>query len=384
MQSPSWKSWVRGLVGVLLLPAGAQAQLAIEYVAHACFVVESPTGVRVVLDPYSGQRWLGYEFPEGVSADAVLISHPHYDHDASYYWATDVPVFRRPGHYAVGDVQIEGIEGRHADPYGREFAQLNTIWVLEVGGLRIVHLGDNGPLSEANLQQLGRVDVLMIPIDATYHILQQAEIDTIRTALRPRITLPMHYRIERLSELPEDLGPLEPWLAERRGVTRLQLNRAILTPESLPPTDEILVLPPSPAVKPWGPAFQQAQAEWRAAEAQLKSGSRASEPGAVERLRRATELAPEAVLFWGELAEALSAAGQRAEAVAVLERGLAGAGQADWEHTLEARAQLAELYRATGQPALAAQQYRLILAGSYRLALLERARKFFAQPGARN
>ena len=53
---------------------------------------------------------------------------------------------------------ITGIRGKHADPWGKEFGQTNTIWLLELDGLRIAHVGDNGPLTEANLQELGRVD----------------------------------------------------------------------------------------------------------------------------------------------------------------------------------------------------------------------------------
>src|SRR5262249_28967249 len=154
----------------LLLSTRARAQVAIEYIAHSCFRVQSPAGISIVLDPYNGHRWLGYSFPESVPAGAILITHPHYDHDASYYWPISVPVFRTPGRYTLGDVRIEGILGKHADPYGKEFGQINTMWVLEVGGLRIVHLGDNGPLTPENVQALGRVDVLMMPIDSKHHI----------------------------------------------------------------------------------------------------------------------------------------------------------------------------------------------------------------------
>jgi L-ascorbate metabolism protein UlaG (beta-lactamase superfamily) len=78
------------LVMAVVVTAGAmappaRAQVRIEYVAHASFVVESPGGVRALLDPYNGTRWLGYSFPDGIDADVVLVSHPHYDHDASYY-----------------------------------------------------------------------------------------------------------------------------------------------------------------------------------------------------------------------------------------------------------------------------------------------------------
>jgi L-ascorbate metabolism protein UlaG (beta-lactamase superfamily) len=72
-------------VALLIAVSPLRADAHLEYIAHACFVVESPTGVRVVIDPYNTYRWLGYHFPANIPANAVLVSHPHYDHDASYY-----------------------------------------------------------------------------------------------------------------------------------------------------------------------------------------------------------------------------------------------------------------------------------------------------------
>jgi L-ascorbate metabolism protein UlaG (beta-lactamase superfamily) len=58
------------------------AEVSVEYIAHSCFVVQSPGGTELVIDPFNSHTWLGYSFPPGVTADAVLVSHPHYDHDA--------------------------------------------------------------------------------------------------------------------------------------------------------------------------------------------------------------------------------------------------------------------------------------------------------------
>ena len=73
---------LRIVFGVLAISLPAATDVVIDYIG-ACFVVESPDGTRVVIDPFSSTRWLGYRFPESVEADAVLVTHPHYDHDAS-------------------------------------------------------------------------------------------------------------------------------------------------------------------------------------------------------------------------------------------------------------------------------------------------------------
>jgi L-ascorbate metabolism protein UlaG (beta-lactamase superfamily) len=233
-------------------------EVAIEYIAHSCFRIHSARGTRLVIDPFASRVWLGYDFPRTLAADAVLITHPHYDHDADTLighqpppWTPDVRVLRDPGTYKIADVTITGIPGKHAGPYGKEFGQTYTIWLLEVDGLRIAHMGDNGPLTEANVQELGQVDVLMMPIDAKHHILKDVEIEAIRKALRPRIVIPMHYRIPDLelsADTPEGLGEISPWLAGQNNVIQLESNIASFTAASLLPSHVVVVFPHSPKV----------------------------------------------------------------------------------------------------------------------------------------
>jgi len=239
----------------LRLPAG---EVAIEYIAHSCFRIHTARGTRLLIDPYASRVWLGYDFPHKLAADSVLITHPHYDHDADTLighqpppWTPDVRVMRDPGAYKVSDVTITGIRGKHADPGGKEFGQTNTIWLLEVDGLRIAHIGDNGPLTEANLQELGRVDILMMPIDAKHHILKEAEIEAIRKALHPRVVIPMHYRLpdlESSADTPQDLGEISPWLPGQKNVVQLESNIATFSAGSLLPSQVVVVFPHSAKV----------------------------------------------------------------------------------------------------------------------------------------
>ena len=120
-----------------------RADVDIEYIGHASFVIESPGGVRIVIDPFNSNRWLGFRYPESVDADAVVVTHPHYDHDASYYWGDSVPIFREPGDYRVGDVRLVGVEGKHAGPYGKDFEQKNTIWLIFTTTTRREYRGSN-------------------------------------------------------------------------------------------------------------------------------------------------------------------------------------------------------------------------------------------------
>ena len=239
---------------------GAEEQrlaVTVEYIAHASFRIESPGGSSVLIDPYASRIWIGYDFPEGVDADAILITHPHYDHDAGqrvgrpFPWGAEVDVIADPGEYAVGDIRIVGIRGKHADPYGMEFGQKNTIFVVEVAGLRIAHLGDNGPLTAANVEAMGRVDILMMPIDAAYHILAESELQANLASVVPRVLIPMHYRLAQLeqsADSPDDLGPIDPWLDGKPEVVRLTGHRHSFVANGLPSTLQIVVFRPSPKV----------------------------------------------------------------------------------------------------------------------------------------
>jgi len=240
-------------------PARAVEGATIEYIAHAAFRITSPGGHSVLVDPFASRTWIGYDYPGRVTTDAVLISHPHYDHDAGIYrggeppWDESMLVLREAGTYTVGDIRITGVEGKHADPYGKEFGQINTIWLIEVGGLRIVHTGDNGPIEDRIQRELGRVDLLMLPIDAEFHILSQTTIDDYRTRLQPRLLLPMHYRHDDLEldpDKPGDLGNIDDWAADQERVRRVDSDRATITVGDLPQEPGILIFEHSPAVVP--------------------------------------------------------------------------------------------------------------------------------------
>ena len=344
----------------------------ITYIGHASFVITSPAGVRIVVDPFNSNRWLGYHYPEDVEADAVLITHPHYDHDASYYWGDSVPVYREPGHYRFGDVALVGVKGKHADPYGKDFEQKNTIWLVEAGGVRIAHLGDNGPLTDANVRALGRVDVLMVPADGDDHILKGNEIRAIRESLDDPLVIPMHYRLDGFLGLPKSLGPLKPWLDKQSGVETLSSNVTELTPDNLSGR-KVLVFQPSPKLRSWSKGLQQGWDYLSQARSILSNHpNQLSEAVALVEKAHASA---DCIVFSYQWGRALAEAGRHEEAVATLESALARAGRGDWENRMRARTLLGQLYDRAGRANEAHEQYRIVLQHSYRTELLEIARE---------
>ncbi len=124
-------------------------------------------------------------------------------------------------------------------------------------GDRGVHVGDNGPLTDAVAKQISRADILMLPIDSDYHILKRDEIQAFRERLAPAILIPMHYRhpgLETEANSPDDLGELDTWLETEKSVRQLGSHTVTLSRDALPSTPQVLVFEHSPRVVPPSPA----------------------------------------------------------------------------------------------------------------------------------
>ena len=74
--------------------------------------------------------------------------------------------------------------------------------IIEVDGLRIVHLGDLGhTLTAAQLKQIGEVDVLMIPVGGVYTLNGLVAQEVVKQINPKRYILPMHYGVPGYEDL---------------------------------------------------------------------------------------------------------------------------------------------------------------------------------------
>ena len=231
-------------------------EVTIEYIAHSSFIIHAGDK-SILLDPYADRVWIGYDFPKKIKTDLVLISHPHYDHDGGLftgkkpYWFFNTTVIQNPDRYTLGPFNIRAVVGKHAKHYGAEFRQLNTIWILEVDGLTIAHLGDNQLLTDDNMKIVGEVDILLVPLDDKEHILTFSEFKKIRKALNPSLIIPMHYRIEELEPNPNTLatlGSVEELIKREKRVIEHDGHKYTVNKSSLPGKQSFLILQHSPEV----------------------------------------------------------------------------------------------------------------------------------------
>lgn len=170
--------------------------MEITYLGHASFKLKGKTAT-LVTDPFSPDA-VGLKFPKTV-ADIVTISHGHDDHSNVSSVSDYKKVIDGPGEYEVAGVSIIGISTYHDAQKGAERGK-NTIYIIEMDGLRLVHLGDLGHrLSEDTLEELGDVDVLFIPVGGIYTIGPAEAVEIVRD-IEPGIVIPMHYKVEGLNE----------------------------------------------------------------------------------------------------------------------------------------------------------------------------------------
>ena len=163
--------------------------MKIRYLGHSCFQLTAKDGTCVLTDPYTK---VGYELPAGLWADVVTVSHEHFDHNYTQAVHSGV-VITQTGEYHFNGVKIKGIDSWHDEKQG-VLRGANIIYKIRMDGVTICHLGDLGqPCSEELLQQIGDVDVLLLPVGGTYTI-DAAGAKAYADGIAPKKLIPMHYK----------------------------------------------------------------------------------------------------------------------------------------------------------------------------------------------
>lgn len=190
--------------------------MQITWLGHSCFCLEE-AGYALVLDPYTGVP--GYP-PLQVQGNNLLCSHDHFDH-SHIGGVILLPPAQSP-------FDIRTVETFHDTCQGAQRGG-NTIHLLTAGGVTVGHLGDLGhPLTEAQLQELGTVDVLLVPVGGTYTVDAAAALGVVQS-VGARLVVPMHYRHGAYGL--QEVDTVEPFLAQFPAdqVTRLSGNSFTLS-----------------------------------------------------------------------------------------------------------------------------------------------------------
>jgi len=206
----------------------------IIWYGHSCFRLKA-RGAVVVTDPCG--KDVGYNVPR-LRAHIVTVSHDHPDYSNRALIRGKAKVINGPGEYEVKGVFITGIATLLKKKKGADRSK-NTIYLFDFDGLTVCHLGilDHVP-SQAQVQALSDIDVLLIPVGAvnTINANQAAELIGL---LGPRIVVPMHYKTKAIKRR---LQPVSKFLNEMGLAAVRPLEKLQVTKSSLPSETQVVVL----------------------------------------------------------------------------------------------------------------------------------------------
>jgi len=178
--------------------------LEIRWHGHSCFEISND--ITIVTDPHDG-RSIGIRQPNAM-ADLVLISHDHWDHNCARIVRGNPKVIDSDFSGTVKGARISSI-GTFHDRSGGEKRGTNNAFLIDLDGTKLCHLGDLGHVPpEDKLAKMREVDVLFIPVGGVFTI-GDKEAAKVARELRPKVCVPMHYRIGGLSL---SIGPVDDFL----------------------------------------------------------------------------------------------------------------------------------------------------------------------------
>ncbi len=172
----------------------------IRWFGHNCFRIKAKEAT-VLTDPVGKNT--GYTLPKQ-TADIVTLSHDHPGHNNLAAVKPDYQLINGPGEYEVHAVFLTGFRTYHDQEKGAEHGY-NTIYLIEMSGLRLAHLGDLGhTLNDDQVETLGTIDVLFAPAGGG-PLLSTSDMAEVIGRISPRMLIPMQYKAGKGDKKREEI-----------------------------------------------------------------------------------------------------------------------------------------------------------------------------------
>jgi L-ascorbate metabolism protein UlaG (beta-lactamase superfamily) len=233
------------------LDEARKGKIVIRWHGQSMFEIVTPKGTTIIVDPHLLEQYRVKE--DSFKADLICISHPHTDHNQvgavkdNKKVKTINAVNKETGEAneikeEFKDVKIQTI-GTFHDKVGGMSRGQNGVFIFEIDGMRIVHLGDLGhTLTPRQIKKIGVVDVLLIPAGGTYTI-NGLDAAKVIEELKPRYyAIPMHYGTlvyDWLLDLKKS-GFIEEFKPEQ--IKRFRVNELLLDPKAPVPKEPTIAL----------------------------------------------------------------------------------------------------------------------------------------------
>ncbi|MBA3909034.1 MAG: Zn-dependent hydrolase [Rhodobacter sp.] len=229
------------VVPVALNEGLEDGSVLIRYIDHASFAIVTHDGTVAVTD------YTGYLGTQDVVPDIVTMNNAH-----STHW-TAAPDLRIPHvlegwgpagapadhRLDLGSMLIRNVPTDTRGPFGEGARKDgNSIFIFEAGGLCIGHLGHLHQIpSDAQYAAIGRLDVVMVPVDGGY-TLRLSDMAGVVRRLRSSVVIPMHWFSE------ESLQSFLTEMSTEFDVVETGGAQIALSLRDLPTAPTILVLDP--------------------------------------------------------------------------------------------------------------------------------------------
>lgn len=201
--------------------------MKLQYLAHACFMITTDEGLKIVIDPWLDQNPLAPIKSKDITADYIILSHAHGDHcsdalkisnpDTTIIAVSELASYFKTQAVKTHAMQIGGsfdfefgtvklVTAEHGSmTFDGRYGGLAAGIILEIGGITLYHMGDTGLFGDLRLiGEMFEIDYLMIPIGGNYTMGPQ---DAALAAkwLEPRLAIPMHFNtFPQIRQNPRD------------------------------------------------------------------------------------------------------------------------------------------------------------------------------------
>lgn len=209
--------------------------MKIKWLGHACFLLTSESGTRVMTDPFD--ETVGYALP-AVEADIVTSSHDHFDHNHTAVVKGSFVKVDKAGKHNEKGIEITGVQTFHDEQGGAKRGK-NVVFKFNIDGIKVCHCGDLGHvLTPDQVKEIGEVDVLLVPVGGVFTVDAQGARQVVEQ-LKPRLTIPMHFKTPALKF---QVDGVDKFLSVMGKGQRLNQKEIEVNKENLANMPEIAVL----------------------------------------------------------------------------------------------------------------------------------------------
>jgi len=207
--------------------------IKIKWFGHSMWKISNEK-VSIITDPFTN---IGYPMPKNETADIVISSHDHFDHNNFSLVKGNPEIIKAEGEFDVNGVHFKMFPEWHDENLGKDRGQI-LLMKFNLDGKNFLHCGDLGRmLPDKTIAELGKVDVIFIPVGG-YYTIDAKTAKAIVDKLNPSIVFPMHFKT---SVLDFPIAKVDEYLQLIDNYRKIDGNTIVLSENDFQ-TDQTILL----------------------------------------------------------------------------------------------------------------------------------------------